>query len=194
NGKNKTGLSLTLGMGYQISKRIDFKVGLKYTELSTSQNLNYVYTDIPVYDTTGKLKGYITRPASSSLHLNQAIKSKSVYISAPVQLNLGVFQSKLFKLSLGLGMEYNFTHNAKGEFFNFNTSKMETYNSKSKNNFIPGMSINGLYRLKAGVQLNAVLGFQSMQLNQTIGGIEMQSKFGIPSLTLGLVYTPIIKL
>lgn len=194
NGKNKIGLSFTLGMGYQLSKRIDVKIGLKYTEMSTSQNLNYVYTDIPVYDTTGKLKGYITRPASSSLKLNQEVRSKSIYLSAPVQINLGVFQSRLFKLSLGLGMEYNFTHNSQGEFFNFNTSKMESYISKSKNNIIPGMSINGLYRLRAGMQLNAVLGFQRMKINQTIGGIEMQSQFGIPSLTLGLIYTPIIKL
>lgn len=190
----KSGKSVLFSVQYQIGKRFGIQAGYHYSTSSAQTQMQYVYTDIPVYDSTGKIHGYIQRPASSSPKTEQNVTSKSSTSAFPVQMNMTFIGFGKWTISGGLGV--NLQMHRKIEYSNFNFQRAVIDKKIENSGFKINPMANLMLRRQFGDQI--ALGFnwqfnpQGLQINDQ--NAQLKGTILRSSFQLGLLYTPLIKI
>ncbi|MEZ4805593.1 MAG: outer membrane beta-barrel protein [Bacteroidia bacterium] len=190
----KSGINLSILLDYNIGNRIQLNTGVQYSYSQSTSNFNYIYSQIPIYDTTGSLLGYFKRPTSQSPQFNEPIESSSRLISIPIQALYRINSGYKYSIHLGAGLDWTLKNTMQTKIFNFENESIED-KSSSQNN---GIQAKLILQLKYKIRSNWNMHFNMMSAyrKQNIHAGNTRYDWGVisPSFNLGFTYNPIFKL
>jgi hypothetical protein len=193
-GSYRAGKNYSFSIDYNFSKRLKIQTGVVYSASSNISALDYYYTDLPVYDTTGALRGYLKRPASSSNHTEAKVKNNSNSIAIPISVQYNIIQLRKLGVWLGAGLQLAMQRQVKGQYFDFKTEQMLSSNQTFARGILPQMSIGFRYPLTDRWQLTSQFQMARQALTFHIQESSFRRVEFLPSLNFGLVFTPYIRI
>ncbi len=191
NGNSKNGDIISVNFGYRLNGNFIFKTGFQYSSTIENSSIDYTYTELPIYH-QGVLKGYFTRPASQSPHIDEKVKNKTTSYSVPVQLYARIFEFKKLSVWTGIGSELILKRTSSGRLFSFEDEEMKDFKSTTKNTFSPNISFLFQYNLRPGIAITGNLQTSYLGSKMNFDNTEFVKREILPSLRLGILYTPII--
>ncbi|MCC6818654.1 MAG: hypothetical protein IT245_07175, partial [Bacteroidia bacterium] len=193
NAKTQSGKAIQISLDYTINRRFSINANIEHGSASGTSTINYIYTDIPVYDSTGKISGYINRPVSQSPNINQTIISKSSSTNLPIQINFTIFQIKRWTLIAGLGSNIQISKHTNFSIFDFKKGQLEEVEERFKYQLSSMANLQFRYSInnKISLGLNYRINPQNLQFHPQ--GKEFRGILMRNTLQFGLIYTPIIK-
>ncbi len=193
-GKRKAGIMISFSVEHNLGKYIKISTGINYSNSSVSNQIDYYYTDVPVYDTTGALRGYLLRPRSNNNHTERQVISNSNSISIPVNMQYRIIPSKKLNIWMGIGCQIALRRTANGEYFNFKTEQVSTVRQTFSKGLLPQMQLSLRYRINMRWQLSSQIQVAKQSLRYHIYDAEYRRVEVIPSFSFGLSYTPFIRI
>jgi hypothetical protein len=191
-GKNNLGLNIQLGSTYHLYKKASIRMGVQVSRVSSNKPINYIHTDVPVYDTTGKLVGYLTRPASASPKVNENVKQQQTQVAIPVSIAYQFLKTPKLNLSIGIGMQLGLLNRMKGKFYNFQTEQMEQLKSGFKSKFQGGLLLQMSAPINKQFSFDVLMQLNRSKDNYTLHEMQYYRINIIPNLQFGIRYTPYI--
>lgn len=188
-GNFESGQSLRANIGYNLNNKIQIISGFNFDFQSYSNQVNYVYTDIPIYDlNNGKVLSYLVRPASSSPTINQKIRTKSNEIKIPFSISFYTFRMHKTTIWTSLGAVYNLKNTINSQYFNFKDGSLTPYtnNVKTTNNMSPFVQIRSITPLNQSLKLVIQFGVNKSQNKMTIYNQNYSYNQLTPNINLGL--------
>lgn len=189
----KTGKTIQIDIRYRINHRIGINAGIQYSNSQATSQFNYTYSDIPVFDSTGRLEGYIYRSPQVSPHFNQTVSSTSQSVNVPVNLNIQLFHFGAWQLFGGLGTNLQLLSKGRYMALDYEKGQLQTrsYNQGMKIN--PNAQLNLQYALSPMFRL----GFGYRMAYRSIPTAESDKhfkgrEFG-NSIQIGIIFQPLIK-
>lgn len=189
-GRYRTGKNYSLSIDYKIGSKIKINTGVVYSSSSNTSTLDYYYTDIPVYDSVGVLRGYLTRPPSSSNHTEAEVKNNSQSIAIPISVQYNLIQLRKMGIWLGAGFQFAMQRQINGQYFDFKTEQMMTSNQNFSRGILPQMSIGFRYPITDKWQLTSQFQMSRQQLTFNLKESSFRRVELIPSMNIGLIFTP----
>lgn len=193
-GSYRAGKNYSFSIDYSFSKRLKMQTGVVYSTSSNISELDYYYTDLPVYDTTGALRGYLKRPASSSNHTEVKVKNNSQSVAIPISVQYNIIQLRKLGVWLGAGLQVAIQRQVKGQYFDFKTEQMLSNNQTFAKGILPQMSLGFRYPLTDKWQLTSQFQMARQALTFHIQESSFRRVEFLPSLNFGLVFTPYIRI
>lgn len=193
-GKYRAGKSYSLIFDYHFSKKINIGVGVIYSNSSNVSSVDYFYTDVPVYDTTGTLRGYLKRPGSKSNHTEAEVKNESRSLFIPINLQYQILQFRKLGIWIGAGTQFALQRQITGQFFDFKKEQMVENSEKFSRGLLPQMQIGFRYPLTDKWQLSTKFQIARQTLTFNIQDAIFKRVEILPTLNFGLVYTPHIRI
>lgn len=193
NARNKSGRSFQVDFNYNFGNRFSISAGLQQSKASGSSEFDYIYADIPVYDTLGKISGYITRPPQSSPHLQQEVRSEITNWVMPVSMKFSLLKIGRWQLLGGLGSSFQLSSIGQYSGLNFKNSKIEQRNFNKGFKVSPNATIS--FRTPIHPMFSISIDYRvdyrrasTSEMDKYIKGKELTNSFQI-----GLIFQPIIK-
>lgn len=175
-------------------KRFSLRLGFQYAHSVSTSHFDYIYNQLPVYDSIGNLTDYITRPNSQSPHINEQVKTKSTSLSVPVQLYVQLGQIGRIGLWGGIGSDLVLSKKVSGRLFSFEDEGMKDYTTKSQLGLSPHISLMGQYRIATTLAITANMQYAYSAQHINFESAKYARQQVIPSLRLGLLYTPTVRI
>lgn len=175
-------------------KRFSVRCGLQYSSSSVTSHFDYVYNQLPLYDSMGNLVDYIIRPYAQSPHISEQVKTSSTSVSVPVQLYMQVGHIGRIGLWAGIGSDLVLSRKVTGRLFSYDDERMKDYRATSRLALSPHLSLMGQYRIKPGLALTANMQYAYATEHTSFEHAKFTRQQFIPSLRLGLLFTPIIRI
>lgn len=193
NAALKTGRTIQLDIRFRIKRQIAVSAGLQYSSAQSNTQFNYIYSDIPVFDSTGRLKGYIYRSPQVSPHINQVVNSTSQSVFVPVDLNLQLWSSGAWQLSGGIGFNLQLLSQGRYTVLDYEKGKLQTHVYNQGLKLQPNVQINCLYAISPMLSLGfgyrmAYRAMPTADTEKYFKGREIGN-----SIQFGLVFHPLIK-
>lgn len=189
-GNNNMGLNIQFGMDYHLYRKANVRIGLQASRIWSSNSINYIHTDVPVYDSTGALKGYLIRPVNASPQINEKVHHQQTQINVPVSMTYQFIKTSKMSLSIGLLAQIGLMNQMKGRFYNFDKESMESMRQGFQSKFQSGM----LLQLSSPLSKQLALDFQFQIIRSrekyNIHELNYQRLNIIPKLQFGIRYTP----
>ena len=193
-GKRKAGFMISFSAEHNLGKNLKISTGINYSSSSASNQIDYYYTDVPVYDTTGVLRGYLLRSRATSNHTEKQVVSNSSSISIPVNIQYRIIPSKKLNIWMGIGCQIALRRTASGEYFNFKTEQVSTVRQTFSKGLLPQMQLGLRYPINMRWQLSSQIQVARQSLRYQIYDAEYRRVELIPSFNIGLLYTPFIRI
>lgn len=194
NGKYRTGKMLGFSFDYQLSKKLSIATGITYISSSNSSSLDYFYTDVPVYDTTGALRGYLKRPGSNSNHTEAELRNESRSLLVPINIQYQFLQFRKLGIWLGAGTQIALQRQIAGQYFDFKEERLVSNSQKFSSGLLPQMQIGFRYPLTNKWQLSTQFQLSRQTLTFNIQEAIFRRVELLPALNFGLIYTPHIRI
>lgn len=193
-GKRRAGFMMSFSAEHNLGKHIKISTGINYSNSSVSNQIDYYYTDVPVYDTTGALRGYLLRTRATTNHTEKQVVSNSNSISIPVNIQYRIIPSKKLNVWMGIGCQIALRRTASGEYFNFKTEQLSTVRQTFSKGLLPQMQLGLRYPINMRWQLSSQIQVARQSLEYQIYDAEYRRIEVIPSFSFGLLYTPFIRI
>lgn len=193
NARVKTGRSFQIDFSYNIGQKFCLSLGIQQSKAVANTQINYLYTDIPVYDSTGKISGYIIRPAQSSPRISQDVRSEINNWEMPVSLKMRLFKVRTIQVMGGLGSNLQLSTHGTYAGVNFRNSSVIQQSFSKGFRVTPNASLT--FRMPINQLFSLCLDYRASyrtmltaENDKHIRGRELTS-----SIQFGLIYQPIIK-
>lgn len=193
-GSRRTGIMIGFSAEHNLGKKIKISTGINYSSCSVSTPIDYYYTEIPVYDTTGALMGYFLRPQSASNHTDKQVISNSSSISIPVNIQYRIIPYKKLSIWMGIGCQMALRRTNSSEYFNFKTEQLSTVRQTFSKGLLPQMQLGLRYPINMRWQLSSQIQVARQSLKYQVYDAEYRRVELIPSFNIGLLYTPFIRI
>ncbi len=188
-GNFEAGQSLRANIGYHLNHKIQLISGINFDFQSYSNQVNYVYTDIPIYDlNNGKVLSYLTRPASSSPTINQKIRTKVNEIKIPLSISFHVFRIHKTSVWTSIGAIYNLKNTINSQYFSFKDGSLNPYSNqvKTSNNTSVFAQIRAITPISQSLKLVVQFGVNKSQNKMTLYNQNFSYNQLTPNINLGL--------
>lgn len=188
-GNFEAGQSLRANIGYHLTNKIHLISGFNFDFQSYSNQVNYIYTDIPIYDlNNGKILSYLTRPASSSPSVNQKIRTKVNEVKVPLSISFYTFRIRQTSIWANIGAIYNLKNTINSQYFNFKDGSLNPYtnNIKISNNTSTFAQIRAITPLNQSLKLVVQFGITKSQNKMSLYNQNYSYNQLTPSINLGL--------
>ena len=188
-GNFEAGQSLRANIGYHLTNKIHLISGFNFDFQSYSNQVNYTYTDIPIYDlNNGKILSYLTRPASSSPSINQKIRTKVNEVKVPLSISFYTFRIRQTSIWANIGAIYNLKNTINSQYFNFKDGSLNPYTNtiKTSNNTSTFAQIRAITPLNQSLKLVVQFGITKSQNKMSLYNQNYSYNQLTPSINLGL--------
>lgn len=175
-------------------RRFSLRCGLQYSTSTVTSQFDYVYNQLPLYDSMGNLVDYIVRPYAQSPHIHEQVKTSSTGVSVPVQLYMQLGHIGRIGLWGGIGSDLVLSRKVSGRLFSYDDEGMKDYTASKRFGLSPHLSLMGQYRVKAGLALTINMQYAYSTEHISFENAKFTRQQFIPSLRLGLLFTPIVRI
>lgn len=190
---NHNGISRVYNMDIIIKSKLMITSGIVYSSYIKNTTFQYLYKDIPVYDSLGNILGYLQLPASQQININEPLSIKSNRVLIPLILSYPMYSKNRFVLRIGAGIRYQLNSNINLSYFDFENIKLVKTKLKTQSQIEPTMNVKALYHLtnqfKIGAQYYYTMNQQTLSLNSS----DIRYKGFTHGIVLGLYFNPLIK-
>ncbi len=191
-GNQNKGLSIAFKVGYAFGEKFRFSSGVRYSYTKSSNPIDYYYTDVPVTDSLGNIKGYWYRPRTDQVRYNQNIEHSSSILSIPSSIQYQFWSNTKMCLFTGLGLQIDLRRTTKGSFLDFKNENMLSVTNTSKN-LQPNILFGAYYKLNTTLSISSVFNLGYQQHNMSITNLAYLRKEFVPSVQFGIIYNPVIR-
>jgi hypothetical protein len=193
-GKHRSGSSYSLAIERRLGLRWQISTGIIYSSNTSRSTFDYYYTDLPVYDTTGQLQGYFTRPRTALNYISTEVSNSSQTLAIPVSVNYRLLYFKRMSFWTGATAQLALKREIEGQYFNFKTEQLQTLKNTFNKGLIPGVLLGCRYPISSTWMFSTQIQVRWQRLNYTINEIAFKREEVLPSFNIGFVYTPYYKI
>lgn len=186
-GLQRKNTGFNLGLRTRISKKFNVTAGVSYNHIVNHSEFVYVFSEAPVYDAQGRLKGYVGVPPRE---IRNTIGSSSTEIRTPISVQYNFIQTTRHSFGVGITGDAGIFSKTRLPVFNFSDARFSESGTKARHSYGYGINLNSEYKLNAYWALGCQINFNLRKSVMDYLGHVVYNQRTESTLKIGLIYTP----
>lgn len=192
-GTNRNGYSIYIFAGYRIKPNLNVKLGILQSHTSVQSNLNYTFTEVPVFNPDGTIAKYGSRPAAGSPKVNEQNKNTNINTSVPIQLSYKILEQGKLSIWFDAACKIALKNKLNARLFSFLDATMVSDQLIKQQKITPCTGLTFLYQIKPNIHLSAQFQIGYQRKLFYLENYFFKKNELTPALNLGVIYNPLIK-
>ncbi len=192
-GINRNGYTFNLYAGYRILPNFSFQTGITYSKTSVNSDMDYTFTEIPIFNPDGTIAKYGSRSVANSPKVKEGNKNENTNLLIPIQVSFKFVEINKLSMWIDGGARFLIKNEFSTHLYSFLNAELVGTDHIKQQKVTPTSAVTFKYQLRPDIHLSAQLQLGYQQKIFYLENYYFKKTEITPAFNIGIIYNPLIK-